>query len=116
MVQTKCKRSENAHRTRIMNMLSSAHHCNKRYATAMLCLTVLFVFADQNLLSPNLSMIAKEFGFSDSQRDDYLGGNIALGFFLIGGIVSLITGYFADTTDRSASFNLLVNLFYSSCP
>ena len=42
----------------------------KYYATALMCLTVAFLFADQNLLAPNLTRIAKEFHFSDQMRDD----------------------------------------------
>ena len=40
------------------------------YATSLICLTIAFLFADQNLLAPNLSMIAKEFGFNNQERDD----------------------------------------------
>ena len=40
------------------------------YATGLICLTVAFLFADQNLLAPNLSTIAKEFNFSDEERDE----------------------------------------------
>ena len=45
-------------------------HWAKYYATALMCLTVAFLFADQNLLAPNLTRIAKEFHFSDQMRDD----------------------------------------------
>jgi len=41
-------------------------------------------------MSPNLTLIAREFGFSDLERDEKLGGEIALGFFLIGGVISII--------------------------
>lgn len=43
-------------------------------SVVLLTLTTLFVFADQNLMAPNLSAIAKEFGFTDAQRDEKLGG------------------------------------------
>ena len=40
------------------------------YATGLICLTVAFLFADQNLLAPNLSTIAEEFNFSNEERDE----------------------------------------------
>jgi len=41
----------------------------RRLATALYLLTTSLLFADQNLLSPNLTAIATEFNFSDNQRD-----------------------------------------------
>ena len=63
---------------------------NNLYPAGLICLTTFFLFADQNLISPNLTLIAREFGFSDLERDKKLGGEIALGFFLIGGVISII--------------------------
>lgn len=85
------------------------------YTSAILCTTVGFLFADQNLLAPNLSLIAKEFHFSDSQRDNLLGGQIALGFFVIGGIASIIIGCFADRMSRSLLFGIIVCLGEGAC-
>ena len=45
-------------------------------------------------MAPNLTQIAKEYGFSDSERDEKLGGQISLGFFIVGGAVSVVVGYF----------------------
>ena len=38
----------------------------------------------QNLMAPNLTAIAHEFGLSDAERDAKLGGEIAFAFFLLG--------------------------------
>ena len=65
---------------------------DRRYITVLLSITVVFLFADQNLLAPNLSMIADEFGFTNKEKDDKLGANIAVGFFIIGGPIALIAG------------------------
>ena len=46
-------------------------------------LTLLAVFADQSIMSPNLTAIAHEFGFTDEERDEKLGGGVALAFFLV---------------------------------
>jgi hypothetical protein len=53
------------------------------YSSFFICVTVFFLFADQNLLAPNLSMIADEFNFNDMERDEKLGGNISFGFFVV---------------------------------
>jgi predicted MFS family arabinose efflux permease len=80
----------------------------REYTTLMLCITVFFLFADQNLLAPNLSAIAKDFGFNDHERDEKLGGYIAIGFFIVGGVVALIVGYFTDTINRTFLFGFIV--------
>lgn len=46
----------------------------RKLATALYLLTTSLLFADQNLLSPNLSAIAAEFQFDDMERDKKLGG------------------------------------------
>ena len=57
---------------------------SRTYATTLICIATLFVFADQNLLAPNMSAIAKEFHFSDVEKDWKLGGELAVGFFILG--------------------------------
>lgn len=63
------------------NTIISASQRN--YSSFLLCCTVGFLFADQNLLAPNLSIIATEFNFNDIERDEKLGGNISFGFFVV---------------------------------
>ena len=87
----------------------------QRYVVALLSLTTFFLFADQNLTSPNLSVIADEFGFDDIERDVKLGGNIALGFFVIGGLAALLVGVLADNVNRCILFSIIVCLGESSC-
>lgn len=76
----------------------------------LLSVTVVFLFADQNLLAPNLSMIATEFGFNEEEKDNKLGANIAVGFFIIGAPVALLTGYYADIVNRCKLFAAIVIL------
>jgi MFS family permease len=85
----------------------------KYYTTSLLAVTMFFLCADQNLLAPNLSQIAKEFHFNDHQRDVYLGGYIAFGFFIVGGPMALLVGYFTDVCHRCRLFGLVV--VFSSC-
>jgi predicted MFS family arabinose efflux permease len=82
----------------------------KFYTVALLATNVFFLFADQNLLAPNLSIIAKEFGFSDRERDEKLGGYIAFGFFIIGAPVALLVGYLSDIVQRNILFGIVVIL------
>jgi MFS family permease len=76
---------------------------------------VFFLFADQNLMAPNLSSIADEFGFSDHERDEKLGGYIAFGFFIVGGPVALLVGYFTDSVNRCILFAIVVTLGEAAC-
>jgi MFS family permease len=43
---------------------------------------------------------AKEFGFSDAERDEKLGGNLSLAFFLLGAPASVYIGYLTDRVNR----------------
>jgi MFS family permease len=87
----------------------------RHYLTGLLCLTTFFLFADQNCLSPNMTAVAKEFNFSADEKDSKLGGEIALGFFLIGGVVSVMVGALADTVNRCKLFMYIVVLGEISC-
>jgi len=78
------------------------------YAVTLLAIINLFLFADQNLMAPNLTQIARQFGFDDAQRDLLLGGNISFVFWILGGIVSLGIGYLTDLISRRNLFVLVV--------
>jgi len=55
---------------------------------------------DQNLLAPNLTDVAQEFNFSDTERDTKLGGEISLSLFLVGAPAALVVGYWTDHVNR----------------
>jgi len=84
---------------------------NATYNAALLCIMMALLYADQvphalhrcsltnsftdiitdtsrgalqNLMAPNLTAIANDFGFTAAERDQKLGGEIALGFFVLG--------------------------------
>lgn len=88
---------------------------NSLYATTLICITVAFLFADQNLLAPNITRIARELNFSNQQRDDKLGGQIAFGFFVLGGPVALLAGALADTINRCMLFGVVVLFGEAAC-
>jgi len=81
---------------------------NKRtFITLQVGLISFFMFADQNLMGPNLTLIAEDFGITDV-KDQYLGGLIPLVFWLLGGTVALFIGYCTDLISRKYLFALVV--------
>jgi Major Facilitator Superfamily len=84
---------------------------------AIFTVTTVLLFADQNLMAPNLTAIAKEFHFSDEERDRKLGGDIALAFFVIGAPASYVVGCLADSEwlPRSALFAGTVGIGEGAC-
>ena len=81
---------------------------NKRiFITLQIGLISFFMFADQNLMGPNLTLIAEDFGMTDV-KDQYLGGLIPLVFWLLGGAVALFIGYCTDLISRKYLFALVV--------
>lgn len=96
--------------------LGELHHPSAPLGTViMICLAALFVFADQNVMAPNLTPIAREFGMSNDDRDTKLGGHVSAAFFLFGAPVSLIVGYFADNLHRPLVFAIVVILGEIPC-
>jgi MFS family permease len=81
----------------------------------LLCSMMALLYADQNLLAPNLTAIADEFGFSAEERDRKLGGELALGFFILGAPFALLAGYLSDLTNRKALFVAVVFLGEVPC-
>ena len=77
---------------------ASSNDASRVFTTGLLAASSFFLFAEQNLLGPNLSAVAAEFGFSDHERDAKLGGEISLGFFIVGGICGLFFGWLTDSS------------------
>ena len=76
----------------------------ERIVLVLLALVTAFLFADQNLMAPNLTQIGNEFGFDPVERDTKLGSWIAAAFFSVGGLVSLGVGYLTDRLPRKWLF------------
>ena len=78
---------------------------------------VLFVgligllYADQNLLAPNLTAIGNEFHFSRAEIDKRLGADVNLIFWMLGGVVTLGVGYLADRADLARVISRKLLLF-----
>lgn len=78
------------------------------FAIIMLATINLFLCADQNLMAPNLTQIARDFGFNDIERDVKLAGQISLVFYMIGATVTLCVGYFTDLISRKKLFMTVI--------
>lgn len=87
----------------------------RRWALALFSLTTVLLFADQNLMSPNLTAIAEDFGLNDDERDRKLGGDISLAFFLVGAPASFLVGLLADTGNRAKIFGWTVFVGEAAC-
>ncbi|KAL7548454.1 hypothetical protein ACHAWF_011741 [Thalassiosira exigua] len=92
-----------------------AEKWNRWKIVTLYLVTITILFADMNLLAPNLSIIADEFGMDDEERDVKLGGLIALGFFFVGAPISFIVGWLADSRNRSPLFAACVALGEFGC-
>jgi MFS family permease len=60
-----------------------------------------FLFADQNLMAPNLKNIGRSLGLENqTDIDTYLGGVVPACFFILGGLVSISMGYLSQQFSR----------------
>jgi len=85
------------------------------WAVILLAHTSMWLYADQNLMAPNLTAIADSFGFDDDERDEKLGGEVSFSFFILGGIVALTIGPLSDSVNRVNLFTFVVWLGSLPC-
>lgn len=78
--------------TKRLLALDSAEKKRERQRKVLILtlLDMLVLFSTQNVLAPNLTAISQSFGFSDTERDEYIGGQLTMVFFL-SGLVSGVT-------------------------
>lgn len=94
---------------------SPQERARRQWALSLFSVTTVLLFADQNLMSPNLTAIAEDFGLDDEERDRKLGGDISLAFFLIGAPASFLVGLLADTGNRAKIFGWTVFIGEFAC-
>ncbi|TGK64732.1 MFS transporter [Leptospira wolffii] len=79
----------------------AAHGGRAVLAFWMIMGMAFFLFADQNLIAPNLRNIAASFGITEQSEIDWkLGGIIPICFFVLGGFVSVYMGYLTQKFPR----------------
>ena len=74
------------------------------YSLGLLLVTMGSLYADQNVMAPNLSAIAADLGFDAAERDWKLGGEISVAFFVLGAPAALLIGFLADHVNRYVLF------------
>ena len=93
--------------TQALNTCSSCNsflRTTRGYTLVLLLLTTICLFADQNIMAPNLSQIAEEFEISDEERDARLGGDVSVAFFVVGGPVGIVAGWYTDRYPRNIMY------------
>ena len=90
--------------------LEESNSDRRQWAIKLFSLTTILLFADQNLMSPNLTAMAEEYGFDDEERDTKLGGHIALAFWMLGAPAAIVVGILADQYNRSRLFAWTVGI------
>ncbi|KAL7559989.1 hypothetical protein ACA910_013485 [Epithemia clementina (nom. ined.)] len=96
-------------------MSSSSPSSQGIWSVALFSVSTILLFADQNLMAPNLTAIARDFGFDNDERDRKLGGDIAFAFFVLGAPASYVIGCLGDTYNRSILFAITVGIGESAC-
>ena len=65
-------------------------------------------------MAPSMSAMAADFHMTDQEKDEKLGGEISIGFFIVGGLVGLAVGWAVDSAthliSRTKLFALIVVL------
>ena len=94
--------------------------CRRHFTGALLLLLSFLLFADQQLVAPNLHAIGADFNLTDDgegwdNMDLVLGGYLPLFFFALGTPLSLFIGPIIDRTHRRNLFVLLVFLAEIPC-
>ena len=86
---------------------------SNRTAFLLLLTSAALINSDQNLLSPNMSACAADFGFTKQEKDEKLGGTLAAGLFLAGAPAAIAVGVAADGAMRRVDLLRLVLLLGS---
>ncbi|KAL7532930.1 hypothetical protein ACHAWF_004288 [Thalassiosira exigua] len=87
----------NADSTPESNEIQQHHHGE----ALLLSLAFFFVWTPQNLLAPNLTQAAHDFGYEDDRdRDLYLGSNLALASSVLSLPFSALIGFASDAVSR----------------
>ena len=87
----------------------------REITTLLIMLVTACLFADQNLMAPNLTEIRLEFNMTKEEGDRKLGGEIALALFIVGGPASLLVGYLADKINRRKLYCFVILLGEFGC-
>jgi MFS family permease len=88
---------------------------SRSHLLCLIAMAVLLINADLNLMSPNLTAISNEFGFSEREKEVKLGGVISIGFFLVGAPSALLFGFLSDKFNRIYLLTFIMLLSQIAC-
>mmetsp|Transcript_23137 Transcript_23137/g.51028 ORF Transcript_23137/g.51028 Transcript_23137/m.51028 type:complete len:511 (-) Transcript_23137:86-1618(-) len=74
-----------------------------------------FVYSVHNLIAPNMTAIASRFHFNNFERDEFIGGELTLIFYLPGIFVALICGVLSAFCSRRLLFTVAMITTAVSC-
>lgn len=78
-----------------------------QHFVVLICIGLVFLYLNQNILSPNLSLIASDFKFSSQDRDQLLGGIMSLAYFASSSVSSIVFGIITDYSNRVELLGLI---------
>jgi len=89
--------------------------CRLHLTSALLLLLSFFLFADQQLVAPNLSAIGEDFDLDVDETNLILGGYLPLCFFALGTPITIFIGPIIDKVHRRNLFVILIFLGEFPC-
>jgi hypothetical protein len=113
--QNKEEKCDPCTRKAICSMTCISPACRMHVISTLLLILSFFLFADQQLVAPNLSQISRDLNLTDAERDLYLGGLVPLCFFAVGTPFTVFMGPIIDRVHRRNLFVLLIFLGEGPC-
>lgn len=82
-----------------------------------LIVCVSLIHSEQNLLAPNMSAVAQSFHLNAAEKDEWLGGGLAVALFMVGGPAAMFVGAGADSAkyQRTSLLVLVLLLGTAGC-
>ena len=81
----------------------------------LLLLSSFWLYADSNLLSPALSVIAREFNMTAEERDLKIAGELSISTWVCGGVAALAVGWLCGFVNRVRLYFAVVLIGEVAC-
>mmetsp|Transcript_11016 Transcript_11016/g.19970 ORF Transcript_11016/g.19970 Transcript_11016/m.19970 type:complete len:617 (+) Transcript_11016:155-2005(+) len=87
----------------------------QHFSVTIMLVSLAFMYSVHNLIAPNMTAMAKSFGFNAYERDAYIGGELTLCFYFPGVFGSLIAGVVSGIADRRMLLGALAIITSLTC-
>ncbi|GFH14297.1 MFS domain-containing protein, partial [Haematococcus lacustris] len=87
----------------------------RRYMVCIFTLMATLLFADQNLLAPNLTQVAADLGISEEDKDQLLGGWIMAAFFAVGAPSAMLCTFWVTNYGQLLALRTLTGISVGGC-